>query len=63
MRPYAYVPTILIIEEEERRKEEQRRQERPALRLPLPEPFYQDEKPKVEEEKEERGVIIIDLTA
>lgn len=54
------LPPFIIEQIRQREREEQaRRSERPRLELPLhPEPLHRPEEPK---EREERGLVIIDL--
>lgn len=54
------LPPFIIEQIRQREREEQaRRSERPRLELPLqPEPLHRSEEPK---EREERGLVIIDL--
>jgi hypothetical protein len=53
-----------IIDEIRRREEEERRQqERPAIELPLEAPYHPATTPQGKpEEKEERGVVIVDFS-
>lgn len=52
-----------IIEEIRRREEEERRQrERPVLEIPLEAPIHPGQGGKPEDQKEERGVVIVDFS-
>jgi hypothetical protein len=55
------VPIDLLIEQERRRKQQELEQERPMLRIPIPEypPDYKADEPEMTEPQ--RGVIIIDI--
>ena len=50
-----------IIEEIRRREEEERRQERPVIELPLEAPYPVTTPQGKPEDKEERGVVIVDF--
>ena len=56
------VPLPLLIEQENKKRESER-QERPVLRIPVPEypPDYFRTNQEVENAKPQRGVVIIDI--
>ena len=51
-----------FIIDEIRRREEQREDRRPRLELPLPEPHRQNDRREREDERPQRGVLIIDYS-
>ena len=50
-----------VIEEIKRREREKGRDDRPVVELPVPPPPSSDRAPHDDEEKRDRGVVIIDL--